>query len=127
MNRTTRILAILLATVILAGGIYAAYDAGFDNGAVAATVAAEGSESGEVVVAVDQFRGRYGRGGFGFFPFFPILFFLLIFGFFRPWRWGGPGWYGGAGWGPPREMMDQRLNDWHKQAHNEDDANRPGG
>jgi hypothetical protein len=129
MNRTTRLLAILLATVIVGGGIYAAYNTGFDDGAVAATVAAD-SDAGTVVVPVDTFRGPYGRhGGFGFFPFFPILFLFLIFGIFRPWRWGGPprgGWGGGGGWGPPREMMEERLSEWHRQAHNEDDANRPG-
>ena len=131
MNRTSRLLAILLALVIIGGGIYAAYRTGFDNGAVAATVTAgDNGGTGTVVVPVDRFRGPYGwHGGFGFFPFFPILFFILIFGFFRPWRWGGGpgrGWNGGAGWGPPKEFMDQRLTEWHKQAHNEGDANRPG-
>ena len=129
MNRTTRLLAILLATVIVGGGIYAAYNTGFDDGAVAATVAA-GSDAGTVVVPVDTFRGPYGRhGGFGFFPFFPILFLFLIFGIFRPWRWGGGprgAWGGGGGWGPPREMMEERLSQWHQQAHNEGDAKRPG-
>ena len=136
MNRTTRLLAILLATVIVAGGIYVAYQAGFDNGAIAATVAGDNSGAG-TVVAVDRFRGPYGwHGGFGFFPFFPILFLFLIFGILRPRRWGyGPGWGGGpgrgwngpAGSGPHREFIDERLKEWHKQAHNEDDADRPGG
>jgi hypothetical protein len=130
MNRTARILAILLALVIVGGGIYAAYTTGFDNGAVAATVAGDNAGSGTVVVPVDGFRGPYGwHGGFGFFPFFPILFFLLIFGVFRPRHWGGGpgrGWNGGGGWGPSREMMEGRLNEWHKQAHNEGDANRSG-
>ena len=130
MNRTTRILAILLATVIVAGGIYAAYRSGFDNGAIAASVAGDNSGSG-TVVAVDRFRGPYGwHGGFGFFPFFPILFLFLVFGLIRPWRWGGGpgrGWNGPHAWGPPREIIDERLNEWHKQAHNEGDGNRSGG
>jgi len=130
MNRTARILAILLVTVIVGGGLYAAYTTGFDNGAVAATVAGDNAGTGTVVVPVDGFRGPYGwHGGFGFFPFFPILFFLLIFGIFRPRRWsGGPGrgWNGGGGWGPPREIMDERLSEWHKQAHNEGNADRSG-
>jgi hypothetical protein len=129
MNRTTRLLAILLAAVIVAGGIYVAYESGFDNGAIAASAAGDNADSG-TVVAVDRFRGPYGwHGGFGFFPFFPILFLFLIFGLIRPWRWGGGpgrGWNGPHIWGPPREYLDDRLNEWHKQAHNEDDADRTG-
>lgn len=128
MNRTTRLLAILLAAVIVAGGIYVAYEAGFDNGAIAANAA--GDNSAGTVVAVERFRGPYGwHGGFGFFPFFPLLFLFLIFGLIRPWRWGGGpgrGWNGPHAWGPPREYIDERLNEWHKQAHNEDDADRTG-
>ena len=132
MNRTSRILAILLAAVIVGGGISAAYRAGFDNGAVAAAVTAGDNPdgSGTVVVPVDSFRRPYGwHGGFGFFPFFPILFFILIFGVFRPWRWGGGpgrGWNGGGGWGPSKEFIDERMTEWHQKAHNEGDANRPG-
>jgi hypothetical protein len=136
VNRTTRILAIVLAAVIVGGGIYIAYETGFDNGAVAAAMAADNgagdngagdnSETGTVVVPTGGFRGPYGwHGGFGFFPFFPLLFLFLIFGIFRPWRWGGGP---GRGWngGPPHEMMEGRLNEWHRQAHNEGDANRSG-
>ena len=131
MNRTARILAIVLAAVIVGGGIYVAYETGFDNGAVAAQIAGDNgagdnSEAGTVVVPTGGFRGPYGwHGGFGFFPFFPLLFLLLIFGIVRPWRWGGGP---GRGWngGPPHEMMEGRLNEWHKQAHNEGDANRSG-
>ena len=28
---------------------------------------------------------------------------------------------------PPKEFIDERMTEWHKQAHNQDDANRPGG
>lgn len=118
MNRTARTLAILLAVVLVSGGIYAAYNTGFDNGALAATATGDNGSTGTVIV------GRpYGwHGGFGFFPLFPILFLLLILGVFRPWRWsGGNGraWGGPGGWGPPREYMEQRLTEWHKQAHAE--------
>jgi hypothetical protein len=125
VNRTARILAILLAVVIVGGAIYVAYETGFDNGAMAATVAGDNSETGTVVVPAG-FRGPYGwHGGFGFFPFFPLLFLFLIFGIFRPWRWGGGP---GRGWngGPPHTMMEERMSEWHKKAHNEGDANRPG-
>jgi hypothetical protein len=132
MNRTARILAIVLALVLVGGGIYAAYQTGFDNGAAVAALSGDNSGTGTIVVH-DTWRGGYGwHGGFGFFPFFPILFFLLIFGVFRPWR-GGPnrGWTSregnfGGGWGPPREAMEQRMKEWHQQAHNEGDADRPG-
>lgn len=130
MNWTTRILAVVLAAVLVGGGVYAAYSTGFDNGAHAATVAGDNSGT-DTVVPVDSWRSPYGwHGGFGFFPFFPILFLFLIFGIFRPWRWGGGpgrGWNGPGRWGPPREMMEERLTEWHQQAHNEGDANRPGG
>lgn len=134
MNRTARLLAIMLTFVIVGVGIYVAYETGFDRGAVAASIAADigagDNGTGTVVVPIDGFRGPYGwHGGFGFFPFFPILFFILLFSLFRPWRRGGgpgPGWNGESGWGPSREMMEQRMSEWHKQAHNEGDANRPG-
>lgn len=129
MNRTARLLAILLTVVIVGVGIYAAYETGFDRGAVAASIAGDNG-TGTVVVPIDGFRGPYGwHGGFGFFPFFPFLFFILLIGLFRPWHpRGGPGRVsnGGGGWGPSREMMETRMSEWHKQAHNEDDANRSG-
>lgn len=131
MNRTARLLAILLTVVIVGVGIYAAYETGFDRGAVAASIAGDNG-NGTVVVPIDGFRGPYGwHGGFGFFPF---LLFILLIGLFRPWRpRGGPqrGSNGGGGWGRPdetlaREMMETRMSEWHKQAHNEGDANRSG-
>ena len=136
MNRTARVLAALLATVVVAVAIYAAYQSGFDQGAVTAAATrppGDGDNSGTRVVVVPGagFGGAYRwHGGFGFFPFFPILFFLLLFGIFRSGRRGGGpgrGWGGGGGWGPPKEVIDERMTEWHKQAHNQDDANRPGG
>ena len=135
MNRTARVLAALLATVVVGIAIYAAYQSGFDQGAVAAAAINQSgvgdNSDGVVVVPGAGFGGAYRwHGGFGFFPFFPILFFLLIFGIFRSGRWGGGpyrGWGGGGGWGPPKELIDERMTEWHKQAHNQDDANRPGG
>lgn len=119
MNRTAKVLAIVLAVVLVGGGFYLAYQNGFDAGAVTTAAA----ENGETMV-VD--RGHWGRGGFGFFPFgflFPLLFLFLIFGAFRRWgpprgnygpAWGGPPW-GGPGGGP--EHMEKRLEEWHKKAH----------
>lgn len=112
MNRTARLLAIVLATILVGGGIYIAYQNGFDAGAVSAVAAQEGD--GATVVVDHGWR----RGGYGFFPFgflFPVLFLFLIFGAFRG-RWGPPRWgYGPGGIGP--EQMEQRLEEWHKKAH----------
>ena len=117
MNRTARVLAIVLAIVLVGGGIYLAYQNGFDAGAVSAATAQNGDAA---TVVVDR---HWGGGGFGFFPFgflFPLLFLFLIFGAFRRWgggpRWGyGPG-PGGPGWGGP-EHIEKRLEEWHKKAH----------
>jgi len=136
MNRTARILAIALTIVLVGGGVYAAYHAGFNNGAAEVAAQSGTSLSGDngagTVVVHDNWRGGYRwHGGFGFFPLLPILFIFLIFGVFRPWRGPGRGWDGGeghwgSGWAPPREGMEQRMRDWHQQAHNEGDADRPG-
>ena len=133
MNWTSRMLAILLAIVLVGGGFYLAYRTGFDNGALTATATGDNAVTGDGTGTVIVGRPYGWHGGFGFFPFFflfPLLFFFLIFGAFRHRRWGGgpgPGWGGGpGGWGPPKEIMDQRLTEWHKHAHNEGDANDPG-
>ena len=129
MNRTARVLAAVLATVAVGIAIYVAYQSGFDQGTVTAAVRGDNPETGVVVVPGAGFGGAYRwHGGFGLFPLFPILFFLFIFGIFRAGRWGGaPYRGGGGGWGPPKELIDERMTEWHKQAHNQDDANRPGG
>lgn len=112
MSRAARILAIALVVVLASVGAYVAYNVGFDNGAVAAAAAENGS-----TVVVD--RGHGGVGFFPFFWFFPFLFFFLLIGAFRrgPARW-GPGPSGsGHGWGPPREEIEKRMEEWHNKAH----------
>jgi hypothetical protein len=113
MSRTARLLAIVLLLVLASVGAYVAYNVGFDNGAIAANVA----ENGNTLI-VD--RGYGYHGGFGFFPFFwffPLLFFFLLLGAFRrgPSRWGGHG--PGHGWGPPREEIEAKMEEWHRKAH----------
>ena len=120
MNRTARVLAIVLAIVLVSGAIYLAYQNGFDAGAVTAATA-ENGEGTTVVVDHGWGRGGYGPGFFPFGFLFPLLFLFLIFGAFRgrwgPPRWGnGPGGPNGPGWGGP-EHMERRLEEWHKKAH----------
>jgi hypothetical protein len=108
VNRTARILAAVLAVVLVGIGLYVAYDFGFDAGAVAASAGDNGT-----ILAVG--RGYGWHGGFGFFPFFwffPLLILFLIFGAFRR----GPRWGYGPGFGP-REEMERRLEEWHRKAH----------
>jgi hypothetical protein len=111
MNRTARVLAIVLAIVLVGCGIYLAYQNGFDQGATTA-LAAENGEGTTVVVD----RGWRHTGGFGFGFLFPLLFLFLIFGALRA-AWGGPRRWGyGPGWHGP-EHMEGRWAEWHKRAH----------
>lgn len=109
MNRTSRVLLGVLIAVLVGIGFYAAYNAGFDAGAVTAAAA----DNGGMMIE----RGRGWHGGFGFFPFFPffwifplLFIFLLVGAFRRPWR-------DGPGFGPPSVEMEKRLEEWHRKAH----------
>jgi hypothetical protein len=92
-------------TAAIAAGVGAiAYNAG-----LAANVAAHGGE----VVAPYPYYGGYGWG-FGFGWIIPLLLFILLLRF----AFGRRHWYGGGhrgGWGG----WDDRLQDWHRQAHGE--------
>ncbi|MGH8957370.1 MAG: hypothetical protein ACRDVK_01715 [Acidimicrobiia bacterium] len=118
MNRTARILAVVLTVVLVGVGLYAAYQSGYDNAALTAATAAGADDTGSRVV-VDRGWGHRGYG-FGFFPFFwifPLLFFFLIFSAFRrrgPW---GPG---GADWGPRHEYVEGRFRQMHDRAHKDE-------
>ena len=114
MNRTARILAVILALVLVSGGIYVSYQNGFDSGVAAAQIA-EAGDNGQTLVVEDRWRGR---GGYGFFPFFwifPLLFFFLIFGAFRRrGSWGGPG---GGHWDSRQEFIEGKFREMHDKAH----------
>ncbi|HEX5721299.1 MAG TPA: hypothetical protein VFZ06_00960 [Acidimicrobiia bacterium] len=118
MNRTSRILAIALAVVLVGAAIYVAYQNGYESGAI--TAAATGAEDGASTVVVDRGWGHRGYG-FGFFPFFwifPLLFFFLIFSAFRRrGPWGGPG---GGDWGSRHEYIEGRFREMHDQAHKDE-------
>ena len=75
--------------------------------------------------------GGWGFGGIGFFGlFFKILFFFLLFGliarlFFGPRRW-GPGPHGPGYWQEGHtSSMDQRMTEWHDNAHRGPDQPDP--
>jgi len=129
VNRTTRILAVALAVVLVGVAVYAAYQNGFESGALSATAA--GVEDGASTVVVDRGWGHrggpFGYGGFGFFPFFwifPLLFFFLLFSAFRrrgPW---GPG---GSDWGPRHEYIEGRFREMHDRAHKDEGQDQPNG
>ena len=97
------LLLVLLAVIVMGGGAYLAYQAGFADGAVAeGLIPAEGLES-----TAPRYYHPY--PGFGFFGigrfFFGLLIFFLCFGFikrlfFFPLWWGWRGLRHGRGpWG----------------------------
>ena len=120
MNRTARILAIILTVVLVGVGIYVAYESGFENGAISAAVHEDGTST--VVVAN---RG-WGHRGYGFFPFFwifPLLFFFLIFSAIRRrGPWGGGGWGPPGDWGSRHEYIEGRFREMHDRAHQAPEA-----
>jgi hypothetical protein len=115
----------ILITILALGALgavgFGLFQMGYERGLV---------ETGEVVVnrirpvLQDGWWGPgWGFGGFGIFGlFFRILFFFLILGliarlFFGP-RWGrGPYWGSGDWQQGHATPMEQRLGEWHDQAH----------
>ncbi len=100
-----------IVTVALLGVVAAvAYHLG-QTATVVATRAGDGT----------VYYPAYGYGFFPFFGLFPLLLIgILLFVLFRrPWGrgyWGGGGgWYGRPGGVPP--AVEDRLKEWHQQAH----------
>jgi hypothetical protein len=127
MSRT--IAAILLvALVVIGGGLIAvtAYQVGL--GTAVTTAVAEGG--GTVVAPLAPYGYGYGwhPGGFGFFGFLGTLLFLfLIFAliraiFFR----GGPG---RGGWGAGHRYWEghfgESFEEWHRRAHEAESSREP--
>ena len=124
----TRFVAIwLLVTAIIAGAAaWFAYGAG-----VATKVASSVPATGGATVPYPYYYHPWGFG-FPFFGIFGFLFLLFIlflvfrglFGFRRGWGYGyrhyGPGGQGGV---PP--FMEERLKEWHRQAHGETETKTP--
>lgn len=101
-------------------------------------VAAVAYHAGQVTTVVATRAGDgtvyYPAYGWGFFPFFGlfpllVLVILLVVLFRRPWgrgHWGGGGgWYGRPGGVPP--AVDDRLKEWHRQAHGDSSTTPSSG
>ena len=122
-----RVVAVLALVAVLAGIGIGVYNAGVNEGATQAAIAAQAAgDSPTVVVPAYPYGYGWGHwgGGFGFFGFFfAILTFFLIIGLIRAafgWgRWGGggrgPGGYGG-GWGG----REERMAEYHRELHKRD-------
>ena len=111
-----RVLAVLLLIGTLGALGYATWNAGFQQGIVESV-----ETTTEVVVTTPYYPGF---GAFGFFWIFKLFFVFLFIGLiakfiFGPRRWSHRGW--GPG-GPPesyRSKMEERLTEWHRDAHDE--------
>ncbi|TMG40286.1 MAG: hypothetical protein E6H92_03020 [Chloroflexi bacterium] len=105
-------------TLLLVGVVAAiAYHAG-QTTTVIATRAGDGT----------VYYPGYGWGFFPFFGLFPLLLIgILLFAVFRrPW---GRGYWGGGGYGRPGGVppaVDDRLKEWHRQAHGEGSTSGSG-
>jgi hypothetical protein len=109
----------VLVTVAIASlAAYLAYGAG-----VATHVATSAATDGAVYYYHPFF-------GFGF--FLPILVIVLLFWALRPRRWGRGGWggygmKGGFPQGGVPPQVEERLQEWHRKAHNEGSGTPPEG
>ena len=123
-------LVVTIAIVAIVGVI--AYQVGWGDGFaqhLPAAVPADGSTTAPAPYYPYYYGYGYGPHFFGFGWIFGLLIFLFLgFIFFRIVAFGlfgwGRGWgYGGRGWGhyrggvPP--AIDERMKEWHRQAHGE--------
>ena len=128
MRRGFGILGLLLTLVVLAVVGVFAYQVGYSDGFAQHVPAG-------TATAVAPYPFYYGGGFVHFGWIFGLLFFLFfVFVFFRiiafglwggPRRWGyGRGWgmYGGHGVPP---AIDERMREWHRQAHGEAASSTP--
>jgi hypothetical protein len=107
---------VLLTAAIAGVSAWFAYGAGVTT--KIATTAATGTDG----VPPAYYYGYYGHPGFGFFPFGFFWLFFVIFILFLVFR-ARRGWGHGNG---PKGMhgvppgIEDRLESWHKRAHDED-------
>jgi hypothetical protein len=119
------VIGAVLITVLVLGALgaigFGLYQLGYQNGLV---------ETGAEVVVTNPAPivspGYWGWGhgfGWGFFGlFFKIFFVVLIIGlisrlFFGPRRWGPPGYWGGPWHDEHRVAGQEKMEEWHRQAH----------
>ena len=128
------VIGAVLITLLVVGALgaigFGLYQIGFQQGLV---------ENGAEVVVNRVHDGLRGVGwggwgfGFGFFGLiFKVLFFFLIFGliarlFFGPRRWGPGGYWGGREWHEGPHPMEQRMTEWHKEAHRDEQGQSDPG
>ncbi len=135
MRRGFGIIGLVLTLIVIAVVGVIAYQVGWSDGLAQHLPAS--TDGGSTAVAPYPYAyGWYGGPGFFhfgwifgllFFLFFVFLFFRIVaFGLFGGWR---RGWGYGRGWGmhggggiPP--AIDERMKEWHRQAHGE--APAPG-
>jgi hypothetical protein len=124
MRRGFGILGLLVTVVVIAIVGVIAYQAGWSDGFAQHVSATDGTTA---VAPYPYYGGFYGPHFFGFGWIFGLLFFLFLsfifirivaFGLFFG---GRRGWGYGRGWGmhgggvPP--AIDERMKEWHRQAH----------
>jgi hypothetical protein len=120
MRRGFGLIGLVVTAILLTIVGVVAYNIGWSDG-LATHVPA-----GTAVAPPDYYYGYGPHWGFGIFGFFWFLFVLFIFfgllrfAFFGRRNWGGGGWgyKGGHGRGIP-PGIDERMQEWHKQAHGE--------
>jgi hypothetical protein len=133
MRRGIGVLWLVLTTIFLAVVGVIAYQAGWSEGFAQHVPEAAGSTAAPIA----YYPYYYGPHFFGFGWIFGLLFFLfilfLIFRIASFGRWAGRGWggYGGrGGWkgqggGGIPPAIDERMREWHRQAHGDQPA-QPG-
>jgi hypothetical protein len=119
MRRGFGLIGLVITAILLAIVGVIAYNVGWSDGL--ATQIPAGTAG-----APPYYYGYGSHWGFGFFGFFWFLFvlfgllFLFRLAFFGRRHWGGGGWgyKGSRGYGIP-PGIDERMQEWHKRAHGE--------
>jgi hypothetical protein len=132
MRRGFGILSLVVTVIVIAVVGVIAYQAGWSAGFAQHVPASDGTTA----VAPYPYYYGYGPHFFGFGWIFGLLFFLFLgFIFLRILAFGLFGWRRG-GWGYGRGMghhygggippaIDERMKEWHRQAHGDAPASTP--
>lgn len=136
MRRGFGIFGVLMTLIVIGVVGFFAYQVGWSDG-LAQHLPANG---GQTTVVAPYYYGWGGPHFLGFGWIFGLLFSLFLlffvfrviaFGLFGGWRRGGWGMYDRHGWGmygggiPP--AIDERMREWHRQAHGEAPSTPPTG